>query len=226
MTFVPVPSRSKRSPASALLICNGEPPPRSLARRLASQVDLIVAADGGANTARRHGIRPHVIIGDLDSIRPASRRSFASSSIIRVKRQDNTDLEKALDYLRARNVAKVSILGTTGKRIDFTFANLSVIWNYASSMQLTLVGDGWYAIPVILRKTISARPGTTVSLIPFGPCSGITLKGLKYPLTGATMKVGEIGVSNVVSRSPFSVTVRKGKMFVFVMAPHGHTVVS
>ena len=218
MTTLSPVARLKRRTGTALLICNGEPPPRALARRLASRSGLIVAADGGANTALRHGIRPHVIIGDLDSIRPASRKLFASSLIIQVKRQDNTDLEKALDYLAARKVREVSILGATGRRMDFTFANLSSLWNYTSAMRIAVIGDGWYAMPVESRATVAARPGTTVSLIPFGPCSGITLRGLRYPLTDATMKVGEIGVSNVVRRSPFRVSVRKGKMFLFVMA--------
>ncbi len=218
-------TRSRKRSGTALLICNGEPPPPALARRLASRVDLIVAADGGANTARRLRIRPDVIIGDLDSIKPASRRAFGSSTIIQVKRQDNTDLEKALDYLSLQDVTDVSILGASGKRMDFTFANLSVVWNYTSVLRLTIIGDGWYAIPVESRKKVSARPGTTVSLIPFGVCRGITLKGLRYPLSGASMKVGEIGASNVVTRSPFTVTVRSGKMLVFVMAPYDYPVV-
>lgn len=219
-------SFSRRRPASALLICNGEPPPRALARRLASKARLVVAADGGANNARRQGIRPDVIIGDLDSIKPAARKFFSSSRIIQVTRQDNTDLEKALDYMNARKVPAVLLLGATGKRMDFTFANLSVLWKYTPGMRIIIVGDGWFAVPVVSRMTIPARVGTTVSLIPFGPCSGITLKGLEYPLTEASMRVGDIGVSNVVIRSPFTVTVRKGKMLVFVMCPYGHPLFS
>ncbi|MRR37824.1 hypothetical protein EG829_24885, partial [bacterium] len=56
-----------------------------------------------------------------------------------------------------------------------------------------------------------------VSLVPFGPCGGITLRGLRYPLTNASMKVGEIAVSNVVVRSPFSVTVRRGRLLIIVI---------
>jgi thiamine pyrophosphokinase len=202
---------------SALLICNGEPPSARLARKLASAADLVIAADGGANAARRFGIRPHVIIGDLDSIKPATRRFFLSSTIIQVKRQDNTDLEKGLDYLVSRRIRKVSIIGATGRRIDFTFGNMSVVWNYAHRMDIAFIGDGWIAKPVQSGKRIKARPGTTISLIPFGRCSGITLKGLRYPLTNATMKVGEIGVSNVVKTSPFSITVRRGNMMMFIL---------
>jgi thiamine pyrophosphokinase len=193
-----------------------------------------------------------VIIGDLDSITPATRRFFAGGKgleplsvgervaspnprppaytafsagkkgrgyvqIIQIKRQDNTDLEKALDYLRTQKFEEVTIIGATGRRIDFTLGNLSVTWNYTSSMKLTFVGDDWKAMPVESGKKIAAKSGTTISLVPFGSCSGITLKGLRYPLTNATMRVGEIGVSNVVRRSPFSVIVRKGKMLLFIM---------
>ena len=202
---------------SALIFCNGEPPSRALARQLAAKADLIVAADGGANVARRFGIRPDVIIGDLDSITPATKRFFASCSIIQVSRQDNTDLEKALDYLLTTKVNRVSVMGATGKRVDFTLGNLSVIWNYTGKFEISFVGNGWQAMPVKSGKKITANPGSTISLIPFGACSGITLKGLRYPLTDATMKVGEIGVSNVVKKSPFSVTVRRGHMLLFIM---------
>jgi thiamine pyrophosphokinase len=219
---------------TALIICNGEPPSRALARKLAAQVDLIVAADGGADVARRFGIRPHVIIGDLDSITAATKRfftplAFASlrrsrkgrgyghPQVIQIERQDNTDLEKALDYLLAMKVKRVSIIGATGNRIDFTLGNFSVIWNYAHKMEISLVGDAWRAMPVKSGRKIAAKASSTISLIPFGVCSGITLTGLRYPLTNATMRVGEIGVSNVVKKSPFSVTVRRGNMLLFIM---------
>jgi thiamine pyrophosphokinase len=202
---------------SALVICNGAPPSRSLARKLASKVNLSVAADGGANVARTWRIRPDVIIGDFDSLKPSTRKFFASSTIIHVARQDNTDLEKALVYLLLKRIRRAIIIGATGGRIDFTLGNLSVLWKYSPDIDLTFVGDGWKAMPVQSGKWIHAKVGTTVSLIPFGPCSGITLKGLHYPLVNGTMKIGEIGVSNVVSRSPFSVTVRKGKMLLFIM---------
>jgi thiamine pyrophosphokinase len=199
-----------------LLLCNGEPPPAGLIRRLARDVDAIVAADGGANVALRSGIRPDVIIGDLDSILPATMKKFAGVRVIRVRRQDNTDLEKALDLISSWGPSRVVIAGATGGRIDFTLGNLSVFWNYTRSLDITFVGDGWRAFPVAKNQTLEARRGTTVSLIPFGACSGITLTGLLYPLRNAAMRPGEIGVSNEVSRSPFSVSVRRGKMLLVI----------
>lgn len=200
----------------ALLLCNGETPSRTLSRRAAAKADLVVAADGGANIALRCGITPHVIIGDLDSISPSTRRRFSSARVIQVSRQDNTDLEKALDYLALRKAKQVTILGATGKRIDFTLGNLAVIWNYTADFSIIVLADQWRAFPVTTDLTLKARKGTTVSIIPFGLCSGVTLKGLKYPLHDATMHVGSIGVSNVVVKSHFSVHVTRGNVLVIV----------
>jgi thiamine pyrophosphokinase len=177
---------------------------------------MIVAADGGANAARRAGIRPDVIIGDLDSILPGTRKKFRDVLLVRVRRQDNTDLEKALDFISAAGPAAVAVAGATGGRIDFTLGNLSVFWNYTRSLDIMFVGDGWRAFPAGRRRTVHASRGTTVSLLPFGTCRGITLRGLRYPLKGAAMRPGEIGVSNVVRTSPFSVTVRRGRMLLVI----------
>jgi thiamine pyrophosphokinase len=209
-------SSAKTSAPRVLLLCNGEPPSRALLRRLAGEADLIVAADGGANAARRAGIRPDVIIGDLDSILPGTRKKFRDVRVVRVRRQDNTDLEKALDLISASGPAAVAVAGATGGRIDFTLGNLSVFWNYARVLDITFVGDGWRAFSAGRRRTVHASRGTTVSLLPFGACRGITLRGLRYPLKGAAMRPGEIGVSNVVRTSPFSVTVRRGRMLLVI----------
>lgn len=204
------------SDRTALLLCNGEPPPRRLLRRLAKEADFVVCADGGANAARVRGVKPDLIIGDLDSVSPGTRRFFRDVPLIRVSRQDNTDLEKALEYLRSKRINSVVIAGATGRRLDMTLANLSVVWNYTRRMEITCVGEGWTAIPVTGILTMRARRGTIVSLVPFGACSGITLTGLRYPLRNARMRVGQTGVSNVVTRSPFRVTVNRGRMMVVV----------
>jgi thiamine pyrophosphokinase len=239
----------------ALVICHGELPGKGLAQRLARNVDVIVAADGGANVARKLGIHPDVIIGDLDSITTVTKRFFAKrkplsarltvpimaggkplagfpflsyprseergyTQFIRVTRQDNTDLEKALDVLLKHKCTRATIIAATGKRLDHTLGNLSVMWNYTTRIEIEIVGEGFVALPIRQKKVIAAKKGTTVSLVPFGACSGITLRGLFYPLTNAAMRVGEIGVSNVVKASPFTVEVKKGRMLMIVLADH------
>lgn len=203
----------------ALLICNGDPPSRALAKRLARKATVILAADGGANKARKLGISPHVIIGDLDSITPATRKYFASSNIVHVRRQDNTDLEKALDYLVDAKTRQVTIIGATGGRLDFTLGNLSSMWRYTKRLDLAFEGDGWKAMPVGGKRIVRARRGTTVSFVPFGACSGVTLRGVQYTLTNASLRVGDIAVSNVVTHSPFTVSVKKGNLLLIMITP-------
>ncbi|MEW6509530.1 MAG: thiamine diphosphokinase [Bacteroidota bacterium] len=210
----------RHTPGRVLLICNGEAPSRTLIRSLARRADLVVAADGGANTARACGIRVDVIIGDLDSIHPATTRYYRRSLLLHVPRQDNTDLEKALDYLAANGPREVAIVGATGGRLDFTLGNLSVFWNYLSFLDISFRGDGWRAVAVGNARSMRAARGTTVSLVPFGQCEGITLHGLHYPLRNAAMRVGEIGVSNVVLRSPFRVSVKRGNMLLILFEKH------
>lgn len=202
----------------ALLLCNGEPPSRRLARRLAGESDFIVAADGGAETARKHGITPDVIIGDLDSVSRATLKHFSGVEVNRVPDQYSTDLEKSLALLVTRKIDEVVILGATGRRLDFTLGNFSVIWKYVSRLKMTFAGDGWYAVPAGKALRLAAKKGTVVSLIPFGACKGIFLRRLKYPLSNATMKIGDVGVSNSVTGSSFSVRVRDGHLLVVVLA--------
>lgn len=213
--------RSLQSPLhsdhGALVICNGGAPPDALLRRLARRAGMIVAADGGANIARRAGLAPDLIIGDLDSITPGTRRRFAGTPVIRVRRQDNTDLEKALDHLAGAGIRSCVVAGATGLRLDFTLANLSVAWLYRRRLQVLFAGDGWWAAPLDRENSIVAPEGCTASLLPWGRCAGVTLRGLRYPLTNASFTPGMVAVSNVVRRSPFRVRVRSGRLLLVVL---------
>ncbi len=201
---------------TTLLLCNGEPPSRPFARRLQRMASRVVVADGGANLARQLGLTPDLIIGDLDSITPATRRAFAGVRTLRIRRQDNTDMEKALDHIRSDGKGSVIVLGATGRRIDMTLANFSVCWRYTSVLDIIIANDGWYAVPLRGRRTFEAPAGTRVSLVPFGPCGGITVRGLRFPLIRGRLRVGEVAVSNVVRSRRFSVTVERGNLLVVV----------
>jgi thiamine pyrophosphokinase len=206
---------------TTLLICNGEPPSRALIRRMRRRTDRLVAADGGANVVRALGLVPDLILGDLDSLTPATRQAFVRVATIHIRSQENTDLEKALDHFAAEGDSAVIIAGATGKRIDMTLANLSVCWHYSSTMQICFVGEDWYAIPLVGTRAFVAPQGTTVSLIPFGTCTGVTLRGLTYPLVDGALRAGDVAVSNVVRRTRFSVTVKRGNLMVIVLTAFG-----
>ncbi len=110
-----------------LIFANGdltEPPelPDLLAR-----ADLIIAADGGANSCRCLGIIPDVLIGDLDSIDPAILKDFQVKAVAihrHPPRKDATDLELALDFAMAQGAREVWLFGGLGGRWDMSLANV------------------------------------------------------------------------------------------------------
>ncbi|TFG39126.1 MAG: hypothetical protein E4H44_02685, partial [Candidatus Aminicenantes bacterium] len=60
-------------PSTPLLVANGPVRWTEALASLAATADPLLAADGGANHLGRIGLRPAVVIGDLDSITPGIR---------------------------------------------------------------------------------------------------------------------------------------------------------
>src|SRR3972149_961117 len=83
----------------AVIFANGDlTPPPDLSPRLAA-ASLTLAADGGARHCRALGVRPHVVIGDLDSLGAAQQAELESQGaqiISHPADKDQTDLELAL----------------------------------------------------------------------------------------------------------------------------------
>ena len=72
-----------------LILCNGEPPGKELLFRHWNASDLQIAADGGANFLESHGLKPKIIIGDLDSLNDQIRSGVSPDSIVHVEEQQS-----------------------------------------------------------------------------------------------------------------------------------------
>lgn len=211
----------KTSKLDALLICNGDLPDFARLRRFTERAGLILAADGGANNAIARGIEPHIVIGDLDSVTDATRSQLKGAEFIRVEDQNLCDFEKALDFLVQKKHRRVSVTGIEGQRFDFTLSNFSVIWRYVPDLTFEFFGADWRAYPIESSHAFHEPIGTTISFVPFGRCEGLTLEGLRYPLEGAELNIGQIAVSNVVTSSPFSVKLGSGRLLMIVLERAG-----
>ncbi|MFW2367159.1 MAG: thiamine diphosphokinase, partial [Desulforhopalus sp.] len=69
------------------------------------QSDLLIAADGGANHCFQLNITPDILLGDLDSIRPAVLNHYRKTEVAISKyptEKDATDLEIALDLAQEK----------------------------------------------------------------------------------------------------------------------------
>lgn len=201
----------------ALLIGNGPQISPRLLRTLARQADFIVAADGGANTALKSGLVPHIIIGDFDSVSDIARHRFDTCEWIYVDNQNNTDLQKALDFLVASGCKKCTLVGFTGGRLDFTLGNTLALLPYAKKIDLCVVGDGWQLRPICTRRIFTAPVGARVSLLPLTRCENVCLTGLKFPLQNARLTPGTTRtLSNQTTHARFTVSLTRGTLFVYI----------
>jgi thiamine pyrophosphokinase len=201
----------------AVVFANGDLPSLAVWRDLLQDDPLLVAADGGANRLREQGFSPHVIIGDLDSLDDRERSALAGVEIIHLPGQQNTDLEKALDYLIARGYSQVTVLGAMGLRSDHTLANFCILLKYQQRLHICF-RDAFANITAIHGEYVfSAAPGTTVSLIPMGKCVGVSTEGLFWPLERDTLEPGvKESISNRVSTSPVRIRIDEGNVLLFV----------
>jgi thiamine pyrophosphokinase len=210
--------RSYSETTKALVICNGDVLSKAKIALLLREKPFIICADGGANKARLLGIRPHAIIGDLDSISSRTRKHFSRVEKIHIADQESTDLEKALDFLLKLLIPSATVVGATGGRIDHSLANLSILKKYHKRIRL-LFSDPFCDIRIIDNKIVfEAIVGSVISLMPLDRCEGIQTIGLKYPLDNESLELGEReGASNVVISSPVQITVKKGCLLLFVV---------
>ncbi len=204
----------------ALIITQGPARARRSLRDLAARADLILAADGGARVARAAGVNPHLIIGDLDSLDPATARWVSRRRIPRRRfpvSKDATDAELALREALRRGAGEIWIFATLTGRMDQALANLLLLISARAARARAVLTDGrataWLASG---RARISGRPGDLVSLLSLSPTvSGIVTAGLRYPLRGGSLRRGSTrGISNEIITAPASLRVGRGDLLV------------
>ncbi len=203
-----------------LILANGSEPSSGLLGSLRKKCDRFLAADGGGDTALRLGIRPDTVIGDLDSFR--SGREF-DGELIRDPDQETNDLEKALAHARSLNATRVDVLGATGKRLDHTLKNLSVLQQFDPFFETLIFFDDQSLTRILPRDfSITLPPEHLVSLFPLsGKVEGIVTEGLRYPLSDEPLENGRRdGSSNETLQGPVRIRHRSGcLLFMTALTP-------
>jgi thiamine pyrophosphokinase len=181
---------------------------------------MIICCDGGVRHLKRTGIKPDVIIGNMDSIDPEKLASYAEQGIKIIKYpadKDFTDTELALDYAIKLKPAAIYIWASLGGRIDHTLANVSLLMKGKEALiQTSLIDEYFEAFLFPSNAAFSKSEGQTVSLIALSPqVEGITLRGFLYPLDDATLRMGESrGLSNIIKEDDALISVRSGNLLV------------
>jgi thiamine pyrophosphokinase len=200
-----------------LIFVNGTVPDLATLRRWVRPDDDILAADGGAHHAVAMGLRPRVIVGDLDSVEAALVESLVAQGTELEKHptaKNETDLELAIERALRDGATEIVLLGALGGRLDQSLANVLLMAQRDWPAPIHLVDANEIATVIHGGEQIvlEAAPGSTVSLLPLSAeVTGITYTGMLYPLENATLLLGSTrGVSNEVVSHPATVRIGAG----------------
>lgn len=185
--------------------------------------DRILAADSGMNALYAAAVTPDIIIGDFDSADKKILAFFQQNKEIDFctlnPEKDDTDTEFATRESIRRGADSITIIGGTGTRLDHVLGNISLLGiGLEEGVRMELL-DAHNRICMIDHSVTLKKKeqyGNYLSLIPYnGNVTGVTLKGLKYPLHDYTMGgFNSLGISNEIVDDEASIELTSGQLLV------------
>lgn len=210
----------------ACIIANGEGIDSEVLRQLCNESDVVICADGGGELLKEAGLKPDYLMGDFDSIHQQTYHYFEQqrTKILQFPSdKDFTDSELCVDKALELGADEICMVSGIGSRLDHSLGNVLLLskimdhgvkgWIFARSCSIYLCGSH-------SSITICGEIGQTLSVLPIlGDVTGVTLKGFKFPLQHATVKVGQtVGISNVIAEAKCSIEIAEGRLLVI----HNH----
>jgi thiamine pyrophosphokinase len=190
---------------------------------------LVIAADGGLLNAQALQIPVDVVVGDGDSLSPATIDTLPGQGIEFQRYpvdKDASDTELALREALARGAGEVVVLGALGGlRFDHTLANVLLLAGRELGSTPVALVDGTTTVRVLdgergnrrgAELDVLGAAGDIVSLLPLSEqVRGVTLAGLRYPLERATLRRGSsLGLSNVLTGERATIHIDAGCLVV------------
>lgn len=217
----------------ALVVADGAVPERAALDAAwpgwGDRFDLVVAADGGARGARRLGFAVDRWVGDGDSLDRAELRRLEAAGVPLERSptdKDESDTELAVLAAVRLGADDLTLLGALGgPRVDHAIANLALLAHPALAGRAVRLLDAGARVVLATAPGPAGRPvtvalpgrvGDLVSLLPFGThVTGVTTRGLRYPLRGEDLPAGPArGLSNVRLAADAAVELRAGRLLI------------
>jgi thiamine pyrophosphokinase len=200
---------------STVILANGSFPQHEIPLGYLRSAARIVCCDGSSGNLIRNGFDPYAIIGDLDSVDREIAVKYADR-IFPDKNDDINDLTKSVNWCIERSYKDVIIIGATGKREDHTIGNISLLAEYARSVNVKMITDTGIFIPFLESCSVSAIPGQQVSVFSIDPRTEISSEGLKYKLDKLKLRNWWRGTLNEASGESFTLSFSGGPLLVYL----------
>ena len=208
----------------AIIITGGTPASAEMLAGLPEGA-LCIAADSGFDHALEVGLHPTVLVGDNDSISAAGLTRAHTDGVEIVSfpaDKDFTDTELALNLAIQRGATHLTLLSGGGDRLDHTIGAIAALGHpsLASCASLTArwANNLIHVVhgPGSLELTLPYD--TTVSIMTLhGACTGVTVVGARWLLTGAELPPGTSrALSNTTVDPVMTVSATAGVLTVIV----------
>lgn len=206
----------------AAILVNGTVLPDDETLHAIQSCDLIVCADGAAGWALTAGIKPDVLIGDMDSIDPALLVMVNNEpiEIFRLpEKKDDTDTQAAVDLAMERGADEFLITGALGGRLDHTLGNLMLLIRLVRRGKAAVLSDERQMVLAACSEIIlHGKPGRLVSIVPFG--DGLFIEkteGLAYPIHHRSIPCDiTLGISNVFTSAEARISITGGTAIIIM----------
>jgi thiamine pyrophosphokinase len=182
-------------------------------RRCLNGNDFFVCCDSGLKHVEPLQVRPSLIVGDFDSY---EKPETETETIVLPREKDDTDTVYAAREALRRGFEDFLLIGVSGGRFDHTFGNVSLLLYLDNAGKTARITDDYSEMEIVSGKTVEIDDSYAFfSLLNIsGTAEDITIRGAKYPLSGAEIRSDyQYGISNeVIPGGRAAVSVGKGRL--------------
>ena len=186
--------------------------------------DLVIAADSGYLTARRFGIIPDILLGDLDSLDKSALSPHELDTLEKIivpAIKDDTDTQLAVDTALERGAENIYIIGGLGGRLDHTLSSVFLLEYIVDRGACCMMTDGRNTVRVLSAdgecRSITVKRGYIyLSLVSLSDaCLGVSVSGVFYPLDGVRLtRKYSYAVSNEITADFAEISLCDGVMLI------------
>lgn len=197
--------------AFAILLAGDVVPTDRLRRQIAGT--RVIAADSGIRHAAILTVTPELWVGDFDSAddgdhdehRQVPRLTFPAS-------KDRTDGEIAIEEAQKRGAKSLLLVGAFGGRTDQAVGHMAMAIRLGQQgYDVRLTSGREEAIPLgPAPVTMTLAPHIPFSVLGFGDLEGLTLEGVRWPLSGVDIPFGSTLTLSNIAEGPVTASVAKG----------------
>lgn len=177
--------------------------------------DLVIAADAGINSLKRLGVQADIAVGDFDSLGfvPECKEVIRHPVM-----KDDTDMLLAVKTGFERGYLRFMLYGGAGGRPDHAFANYQILTFIAERGGAGFLDLNGFTAAVTADGGLEFSKEAQGEISVFSlkeKSSGVTLKGLLYPLSNAELSYSfPLGVSNEFKGEAARVEIKNGTALV------------